>query len=135
MHTILYIGVGQASHITLPLSTKQGWVPGGTRKLNCIDWLAIAVANAEISPLEMRLHKREFQYQERKLSSLLNSMLNSDYKQARLCLVLRLTYIQTCSFGLMIPMITLLKTKLTSGDCLFDLTTCVSVSYVINLEC
>ena len=32
-------GVGQASHITLPLSTQQWWVPGGTRKLNCSDWL------------------------------------------------------------------------------------------------
>ena len=32
-------GVGQASHITLPLSTQQWWVPGGTRKLNCNDWL------------------------------------------------------------------------------------------------
>ena len=32
-------GVGQASHITLPLSTQQRWVPGGTRKLNCNDWL------------------------------------------------------------------------------------------------
>ena len=32
-------GVGQASHITMPLSTQQWWVPGGMRKLNCNDWL------------------------------------------------------------------------------------------------
>ena len=32
-------GVGQASHITPPLSTQQWWVPGGTRKLSCNDWL------------------------------------------------------------------------------------------------
>ena len=34
-------GVGQASHITPPLSTQQWWVPGGTRKLNCNDWLQL----------------------------------------------------------------------------------------------
>ena len=32
-------GVGQASHITPPLSTQQRWVPGGTRKLHCNDRL------------------------------------------------------------------------------------------------
>ena len=28
-------GVGQTSHTMLPLSTQQGWIPGGTKKLNC----------------------------------------------------------------------------------------------------
>ena len=32
-------GVGQASHIPLPLSTQQWWVPGRTSMLNCNDWL------------------------------------------------------------------------------------------------
>ena len=51
-------------------------MPGGTRKLNCNDSLATAAAkyaNAEVSPKELRLYKKDFQYQGCELRSLLNA--------------------------------------------------------------
>ena len=66
--------LGKPLFIMPPLSTQQWWVSGGTRKLNCIDWLQLQQSAQMLNSLQRRWdYKREFRYLGCKLWSLLNS--------------------------------------------------------------
>ena len=63
---VMYRSVRQTSHSILSLFTQQWWVPGGTKIVEL--WMLLAAENA------LNFLQREFQYQECKLWSLLNSL-------------------------------------------------------------